>query len=119
MEAAQHIFGDLNKFELKKFNMSLFYLQKSMTLNGMLLKKLIPRHLVGIFLTYSLLLSIVNCSNFSFVKFNTSLFNPVCIFNTVSQAFREYGLGKSASHQVSVTVKCSQEAMNVALSLVK
>lgn len=45
------LFGDLNKFELKKFNMSLFHLLKSMTLNGMLLKKLIPRYSIGIFLT--------------------------------------------------------------------
>lgn len=51
MEGTQYIFGDLNKFELRKFNMSLFHLQKSMTLDSMLLRKLIPRGLVGIFLT--------------------------------------------------------------------
>lgn len=55
-----------------------------MTLNGMLLKKLIPRYSIGIFLSYSLLLSIVNYSNFSFMKFNASLFNPIYIFNIMS-----------------------------------
>ena len=69
-----------------------------MTLNTVLLKKSIPEYLVGIFFTYSLLLSIVNYSNFSFMKFNTSLFNPICIFNMMSQSFPEHGLGKTASH---------------------
>lgn len=104
MEAADYIFGDLNKFELRKFNMSLFHPQKSMTLNSHASKELIPRYLVGIFLTYFLLLSFVNYSNFSCVKFNTLLFNPICIL-IMSESSPERKPGKAASHQVSVTVQ--------------
>lgn len=88
-----------------------------MTLNSLLLEKLIPRYLVGIFRTYSLLLSIVNCSSFSFVKFNTLLFNPVCILIMMSESSPEYSPGKAASHQMSVPMPSPQEAaMNAALS---
>lgn len=62
MEDAQYIFGDLNKSELRKSYIPFFYLQKSMTLNSMLLKKLIPRYLVGIF--SHLLLTAINCKLF-------------------------------------------------------
>lgn len=117
MEATQYIFGDLNAFDLRKFNMSLFHLQKSMTLNSLLLEKLIPRYLVGIFLTYPLLLSIVNYSNFSFVKFNTLLFNPVCLLIMMSASSPEHSPGKAASHQMSVPMPSPQEAaMNATLS---
>lgn len=113
----KYIFGDLKKVDLRKFNMSLVHLQKFMTLNGLLLEKLIPTYLVGIFLTYSLLLSIVNYSNFSFVKFNTLLFNPVCIPVMMSESSPEHSPGKAASHQMSVPMPSPQDAaMNAALS---
>lgn len=83
----------------------------------MLLKKLIPRYLVGIFLTYSFLLSFVNYSNFSFVKFNTLLFNPIWIL-IMSESSPERRSGNAASHQVSVTVLSPRDsAVNATLSL--